>query len=114
MWPKMYVLVREDLPRQYASVQAGHAVAKLVYQWSASSQRTDTRLLEDWVNQSNVLVYLGAKNFDQLAEYAGKLARINIPWVQFIEPDLNDETTAIACILNEEQAKLFADLPLKR
>ena len=94
---KLYVLVRTDLKGSSPAVQAGHAVA----QWMLEHPSTD------WVNQT--LVYLNIGNADALHKWKSKIHYKDMDYSTFTEPDLNDETTAIACLTDK---KLFNGLPL--
>lgn len=111
-WPKMYVLVREDLPLQYASVQAGHAATMLIYH-GLSYTSSIKGLVYDW-SKSKVMIYLGINDRKDLCKWMPSLVHLNIPYTCFVEPDIGNQETALACILNKEQAKLFKDLPLKK
>lgn len=85
---RLYVLTRKDLPGSQPAVQAGHAVAE----W----------LLRDPVSWKNeYLIYLGVKNEQELQRWGKRLARKNIKWVGFREPDLDHELTAIATVCNK-------------
>lgn len=95
---KLYVLVRRDLTPSYQAVQAGHAVAQWMLQYGQTSE---------WRN--NTLVYLGVDNEQELDHWKQKLSFKNMEWVEFREPDIGNQTTAIAC-LNE--GKVFSNLRL--
>jgi hypothetical protein len=64
-------------------VQAGHAVAEYLLHSQSS-----------WKNE--ILVYLGVKNLSQLEKYKYLFSKEGINFVEFREPDLNNEPTAIA------------------
>jgi len=81
---KLYVIVRKDLTTSQMAVQAGHAVAEYLlhshfFRW-----------------QNETLIYLGVKNLNQLEKLKYKLGIENIKYIEFREPDLNNEVTAIA------------------
>ena len=81
---KLYVIVRKDLSTSQMAVQAGHALAAYLlhshfFRW-----------------QNETLIYLGVKNLDQLERLKYKLDLEGIEFVEFREPDLNNEPTAIA------------------
>ncbi len=82
---KLFVTVRKDLTSSQQAVQAGHAVAE--YMLHGLSFRR-------WKNQT--LIYLGVKGLKQIEHLKMKLEMNDIPFVEFREPDLNNETTAIA------------------
>ena len=82
---KLYVLVRTDLQGSSSAVQAGHAVA----QWMLDYPET-------WKNQT--LVYINIGTEDELLRWKQKIHYKDMNYSEFKEPDLNDETTAIACL----------------
>jgi hypothetical protein len=91
-------VVRKDLTTSQQAVQAGHAVAE--YMLHGLSFRR-------WNNET--LIYLGVKGLIQLENLKMKLQENNIPFVEFREPDLNNETTAIA---SDEECKIFERMNL--
>jgi len=66
------------------AVQAGHALAAYLLHGS---------FLRRWQNET--LIYLGVKGLKQLYDLKQKFEENNIPYVEFREPDLNNEITAI-------------------
>ena len=81
---KLYVIVRKDLSISQRAVQAGHAVAEFLLRGPFSR----------WTN--GTLVYLGVKGLRQLENIKQKFEWEDIPYIEFREPDLNNEITAIA------------------
>lgn len=81
---KLYVIVRKDLSTSQQAVQAGHAVAEFLMRGPFSR----------WNN--GTLIYLGVKGFHQLENLKHKFERESIPYIEFREPDLNSEITALA------------------
>lgn len=110
---KLYVLLRTDLSKNYASVQAGHAVAQfcikesLRYHWNG---RDVVSLPWRWENQT--LIYLKGGPLEDLEKTISLLAERNAIFVAFKEPDLDYETTAVAVLSTEEVDELMQDLPL--
>ena len=82
---KLFVIVRKDLTTSQQAVQAGHAVAAFLL---------DGHFFRRWENET--LIYLGVKGLTQLENIKRKFQFNDIPFIEFHEPDLNDETTAIA------------------
>jgi hypothetical protein len=82
---KLYVIVRKDLTPSQQAVQAGHALAEYLLRGPWNSK---------WDNET--LVYLGVENKFELEKLIYKFDNRSIKFVKFIEPDLNDEVTAIA------------------
>lgn len=81
---KMFVIVRKDLSRSQQAVQAGHALAEYLLHSQFSR----------W--QNGTLIYLGVKGLKQLENLKRKFQNSGISYTEFKEPDLNNETTAIA------------------
>lgn len=85
---KLFVIVRKDLTTSQMAVQAGHAVAEYLLHSHFSR----------WSNE--ILIYLGVKNLIQLEKLKYKLDVEDIKYIEFREPDLNNEVTAIASDIN--------------
>jgi peptidyl-tRNA hydrolase len=86
----MFVIVRKDLSTSQQAVQAGHALAEYLLHGPFSR----------W--QNGTLIYLGVKGLNQLENLKRKFERENIKFIEFREPDLNNETTAIATDQNNQ------------
>lgn len=80
---KLYVIVRKDLTPSQRAVQAGHALAEYLLNGSPR-----------WNNST--LIYLGVKDLRRLEQLKMKLNRSGVKYCEFKEPDINNETTAIA------------------
>lgn len=93
---KLFVIVRKDLSHSQRAVQAGHALAQYMLDGS-----------QNWKNQT--LIYLGVKGLTQLLNLKRKLDRQSIDYIEFREPDLNDEVTAIA---SDQESKIFERMNL--
>ena len=83
---KLYVIVRDDLSFPQKAVQAGHAATEWVLHHNKGV----------WTN--GTLIYLIAKNLQHLSQLKEKLFCKGIIFAEFIEPDLGNELTAIACL----------------
>lgn len=94
---KLYVVTRKDLGIVYAGVQAGHGVA----QWMLEHPE------EDWNNST--LVYLVVSDLYQLNKWKRKLEYNKQSFSTFVEPDIGDELTALACY---SEGKEFKNLKL--
>jgi len=95
---KLYVIVRKDLSTSQQAVQAGHAVAAFLLRG---------QFFRRWEN--GTLIYLGVKGLTQLENLKIKLDRTDIPFVEFREPDIGNQVTAIA---TNEHSKIFERLNL--
>lgn len=89
--------MRKDLSTSQRAVQAGHAVAEFLLRGPSSR----------WSN--GTLVYLGVKGLNQLENLKYKLKLLDIPFVEFREPDIGNEATAIA---TDQNCELFEKLRL--
>jgi len=96
---RLYVLVRQDLKYSSPAVQAGHCVAEFCLGAHSAPK---------WGNQT--LIYLGVKNLNELLRWCFKLGQKNIDFVSFSEPDMDNEMTAIAALVDNE--KVFKNLKL--
>jgi len=81
--------VRKDLTPSQRAVQAGHALAAYMLRGS---------FLRRWENET--LIYLGVKGLKQLEKLKHNFKYDGIDYVEFREPDLDNETTAIATDIN--------------
>ena len=94
---KLYILIREDLNLPQQAVQAGHAVAEYLL------HRPDT----EWDN--GTLIYLGAKDEEELSYWGDKMTLRKMDWIGFREPDIGNQMTAIATV---GDGKYLSGLPL--
>lgn len=81
---KLYIVTHKELSTSQQAVQAGHALAEFLLRGPKTF----------WSN--GTLVYLGVDNRKQLELLQRKLDMEDIPYVKFVEPDMNNEVTAIA------------------
>jgi len=88
---KMYVLVRRDLTTSQQAVQAGHALAK--YMWE-----TPIGITGQWAN--GTLVYLGVENEKHLKKWRDKLEHSEMYFHEWREPDMDNQLTAVAAYGN--------------
>ena len=94
---KLFVIVRRDLTPSQSAVQAGHVVAEYLLH---------SRFLS-WKNET--LVYLGVQDLFHLEKIKQQFEMNSIKYVEFKEPDLDNQITAIATI---EQNKIIKKLRL--
>lgn len=85
------VIVREDLSRSQQIVQAGHALAELVYHAASDGHST----MEQWVEEDKTLIVLGAKDLQHLEDIHGYV-KDRFEFRAFHEPDRGGEMTALA------------------
>lgn len=96
---KLYVLVRNDMPKNYQAVQAGHAVAEHMLNYP-----------ETWKNQT--LVYLRVENENNLFQYLERVCKIGGKYSPFYEPDMDDQMTAMAVLSDPKVDELFCKMRL--
>ena len=94
---KLYVIVRKDLSVSQRAVQAGHAVAQFLLYGPFSRWKNGT------------LIYLGIKNLKRLEKLIYQLKNNNINYVEFREPDIGNQITAIA---TDQHSELFERMRL--
>ena len=99
---KFYCLIRKDLSFEQRAVQGGHALAQYFFKFG---------IPDNWDN--GTLIYLGIENENQLKKWFSKLLDLGMDVSHFIEPDLNNEITAIGAIAPSND-RLFRSLPLLR
>jgi len=97
---KLYVLVRKNLSKSQQAVQGGHAVAEYLLHYRLSS----------WDN--GTLVYLAAKDEEDLKSWGELFHLMGVGWTGFKEPDRNNELTAIAVLLDKEDQWATKDMRL--
>ena len=90
---RLYVLISNKLDSIYGCVQGGHAVA----QWLLDHPQ------QDWNN--NYLIYVTA----DISKWKERLDIFGMDYTEFKEPDLNNQTTALAVLNND---KMFKNLKL--
>jgi hypothetical protein len=92
--------VRKDLSKSQQAIQGGHAVAEYLLRGRLSS----------WDNVT--LVYLAVHDEEDLKSWGEIFDVMCAWWISFREPDKNNELTAIAALLNEDEQKVVSDLRL--
>ncbi len=91
---KLYVITRTDLSIPQQAVQAGHALAEFLLTQST-----------DWDN--GTLVYLKVNDEIDLKCLTHELNYSRIPYVEFEEPDRDNELTALASLGTNEFFQLM-------
>lgn len=69
-------------------------------------------MTREWHTESNFLVILTVEDEDALHELTAEAFRRGMTFTRFVEPDLNDEMTALALEPSPDAEKLVANLPL--
>ena len=90
---RLYVIVRGDITKSQQAVQAGHAIA----QWCLTKNRymvISSVFGTHWDNE--FLILLKAKDHTDLCVWREKIRAKGFKWVEFKEPDMENQTTAVA------------------
>ena len=102
--PKLYVLVRGDIPPGYQIAQAIHAKDEFTH--------THPELEKQWRDESNTIVVLNVHCQHELMDWVHKASFQGIRFAVFHEPDLEGEPTAAAFEHGSSSSELFSRLPL--
>ena len=96
---KMYVLVRKDLGMPYKYVQGIHATSVLSSDFynSCNFEKTTAIVVE-------------VRNEKELMLWRDKMDYFKVDHSYFLEPDLNNQLTSVACLSSDEE--FFKSLPL--
>ena len=89
----MFVIVRKDLTDSQRAVQGGHALAEFLLHGPSTN----------WSN--GTLIYLGVKGLKQLHTLKRKFDNEHISYSMFVEPDMNNEITALATDIENKHLK---------
>ena len=102
--PRLYVLVRSDIPAGYQIAQAIHAKDEFTH--------THPEREKEWREESNTIVVLNVPCQHELLDYTNKASAKGIKNAVFREPDMGGEPTAAAFEPSPETSELFRKLPL--
>lgn len=100
----MYIVTRRDLSPGFQACQASHAA------FTFSVENPD--LVQKWHTESNFLVIVTVEDEDALRSLLDEATERGILSTSFIEPDLDNEMTAIVLEPSLEARRLVANLPL--
>ncbi len=100
--PKLYVIVRGDIPPGAVCSQAMHAALEYAFTFPDQAKV--------WHDLSNTVCILQAEGEAHIEEIACEMDRCKKPHVRFREPDMGGAMTAVA--VGQDAAKLLRHLPL--
>ena len=103
---KLYVVVREDLDINYQAVQAAHAGIQF--------QHEHPIIAKEWHNKSKYLIHLSIKDEERLSDLISKAQSKGIKVSVFIEPDIENQITAVAFEPSDKSKRLLSNLPLAK
>lgn len=98
------MIVRSDISSGYQAVQGIHAAIQFIFEHSD--------LVSNWFDISNYIALLSVSSENELVELIEKASSLDIPCSKFVEPDINNEVTAIVLAPGKASRKLCANLAL--
>jgi peptidyl-tRNA hydrolase len=98
------VITRRDLTVGQQMLQSAHAAIEF--------QHEHPEIAKEWNTQSKYLIFLSVKNEQELQRLLQKIQIRNLKYSIFIEPDIDNQLTAIAVEPGEKTEKLTSNLPL--
>lgn len=98
------VITRQDLTPGQQLAQTNHASLTFAVKFP--------ELAKTWHDVSNYIVILAAKDHAELKHYAQRFEKAELNFIQFREPDLNNEITAICVEPSDETQRITSNLPL--
>jgi len=102
--PKLFIVVRADLPYNTSAAQVGHAIAEFSIKYPKDFQC--------WHEASNTIVVLQVPDILKLVEVIDRANFEAVRYASFHEPDLKNELTAIAFEPAARTSKLLRKLDL--
>lgn len=103
-YEKVYIVTRQDLSPGLQAAQAAHAAFQFAVEHRA--------LATQWQKESNFLVILSVPDEGTLIDFGQMIEKNNIPVTWFMEPDIDNEITAITLAPSPRTVELCQDLPL--
>lgn len=101
---KLIVITRRDLTPGAQAVQSAHAAIDFQHQHPT--------IAREWNSNSNYLIFLSVQNEQELKKFIQKFQIYDINHTVFIEPDLDNQITAVCVEPSEKTMKLCSHLPL--
>lgn len=100
----LYVVTRRDLSNGYQGVQSLHAALEFAIQYPT--------ITASWNTHSNYLAFLSVDNEEELEMLFERALSERIPVVDFREPDIGNQLTAIAISPGAVSKEITAPLSL--
>lgn len=100
---KLYLVTHAELSTGYQIAQIAHATADFMLAHPATAQ--------NWSQISNSIIALEAANAEHLSNLLEQAQALNLTTIEFREPDMGDEITAIAFAPSLDTPNLLANLP---
>lgn len=104
MTPRLYVIVRGDLPPGARVAQAVHGFRQFV--------ADHPEIEKEWFENSNTIVILQARDEAHICTLADRAEMYGVPKAIFREPDLHDQATCLVLAPTPPTRKICRDLPL--
>jgi len=102
--PTLIAITRRELSPGYQAVQSAHAAIDFQHQHPT--------IAREWNKNSNYLIFLSVENEQELKKFIQKFQIYDINHTVFIEPDLDNQITAVCAEPSERTLKLCSHLPL--
>lgn len=102
--PKLYVLVREDLPPGARVAQAVHGAHEFADGCPVEYAR--------WRENSNTVSVLGVRDEPHLRYFVEMAEMWDVPYALFREPDMDGARTVLVLAPSPASQRLTRDLPL--
>lgn len=103
---KLYIITRRDLSKGAQAVQSIHAMSEFYHKYSETEN--------EWFVHSNFLALLTVGDEDELYNLMFKAQEQGIKCAGFVEPDMEDQLTAIALEPGIKTKKICSGFPLMR
>ncbi len=100
----LIIVSRQDISPGYLACQSCHAIAEF--------SQEHPEIYQNWYNFSQAITLLAVPNEDHLKHLISKLAQRGIKCSIFIEPDIDNQVTAITIEPGEASFKLCSSIPL--
>lgn len=101
---RLYIVTTTDLPPGVAAAQAAHASFAFSRKWPD--------LTRDWLIRSQYLIIVTVPDEEALIRLASTALETGIKIATFHEPDMGNQTTAVALEPGEAARRLCGALPL--
>lgn len=107
---KMYILTRCDIginvTPSYIAVQSAHAAV------GVCMDNPGHPIISEWYGKHLTMILLAVKDEDELLFWKRRLDEEGIVNHMFIEPDIGDRPTSLACCPRVDQEDIFSSLKL--
>lgn len=96
---KLYILTYRTLPIGYQAIQCSHTLREFVNQFPEHDKK--------WYKTNNSIILVTCSNYKDFLKLLNKADKLNIQYINFIEPDIGYHITATAFVPGEQTAYLL-------